>query len=215
MPLSDLQVQLSSEMSSAVTGLVALLKGLEKVASPMRHMEYFSLAVEMLKLAVTFKLQAARMEVSSDGIKNDPKNAMLYQLCTLRGAFGDAASKLQAYAEQHLAAAAAVDDDVGFPLALCGDDLFQMLAPQLQPEELLDAVRVQCVQHKMSIRSMVVSLENAAGHLHTGDKSWKINLPEDRSVLAEADAVVRGTHLGIERVDLGMDFGYSYSSVVD
>ena len=199
---SSRQVQLEKRAVSSVTPImVANLKTLMKFGDMLPHMVYFNYASEVLKFAVSFQLQLAKMDLSETSetpFKNDVKHQMLFQLCGFFLSFIKEASNMKDYSMQHAGNDGTDNGD--------GGDLFSKMAPTheqlmdiMLPQDLSDAIRRQCARYELLLQSMGPSTAKSAGHFFVGgEKDWKMDLSEEttlKAVLETADKTI-GTIVG-------------------
>ncbi len=176
-----MQAQLEKDdISSETTTLVACLKTLGRVAGDkMKHIDYYHIAVELMKVFVSFKLQVSKIDLTTDAIfKNDVKHSMLFQVCAFYLNFIDLDHKLKTYSETH----AGMHDDDSDILSYCSA-ISEPLLPLLNPEPLIDAIRQQCAQYDLQLQRARPGLAKTAGHLFAGgDEDWKKDFGEDAQI---------------------------------
>lgn len=192
------------EVSSVPPVMVANLKVLMKLGDTLPHMMYFNYASEVLKFAVSFQLQLAKIdlsETSDNPFKNDVKHQMLFQLCGFFNSFMKEVQNMKDYSKNHAGSASfdlnddADGGDLFSKMALTHDQLMDIMLPQ----DLSDAIRRQCARYELVLQSMRPSMANCAGQFFVGgEKDWKKDLAEQSSlktVLETADKTI-GTVVG-------------------
>lgn len=178
------------EVSQNLTGMVGILLAFSKFVGGMEHLMYYQLAVEFLKVAVTFQLQMSKIDLAGDAhniFKNDVKHTMVYQLCAFLATFNSLSEKLQNYKETRAA-------DDGAILSICPHgDLVEPLRPLMAPEDLIDALRRQCSQYQLRLESMMPALSKTAGYMYlSGEQNWKAHIKTSQEDIDNVIEVAMG-----------------------
>ena len=175
----DTRFQLEKrEVSSVVTTMVSSMKSLVKLADPLPHMAYYLSLGEVLKYAVSFQLQIAKMDLNAASdvpFKNDPKHQMLNQLSGFYRSYKTELGKLKEYSEAH--AGMSEEKDIMSICASCHSQLAECMLPQ----DLSDVIRRQSSEYVLTLQSMGPSFQKSAGNYFSGGANdWKSaeNIPQ-------------------------------------
>ena len=168
----------AAQFASQMPPLVSTCKLFEKHISNMGHFDKYSMAVDLLRVAVSFQLQLAKLPLT-DAAVTGAQNPILFQLCGFRGQYNSLVIKFEPWEKFYREAVESTEPMLRIdPL-----DLLSFAEVLVSPEALTAVINEKCEQYTVVLQGVPPQMAIACKDFHMpGSGSWKSGLLPDATL---------------------------------